>query len=49
MLRNMGCKTGIDLPRLLETANWIQDFFEATLPGQVMKAGLFPEVATQAA
>ncbi|MEE2716480.1 MAG: hydroxymethylglutaryl-CoA lyase [SAR324 cluster bacterium] len=49
MLRNMDCETGIDLPRLLETANWMQDFFEAALPGQVMKAGLFPEVASQAA
>ena len=49
MLRNMGCETGIDLPRLLESANWMQDFFETILPGQVMKAGLFPEVASQVA
>jgi hydroxymethylglutaryl-CoA lyase len=45
MLRGMGYDTGIDLDRLIETAKWAEDMFDAPLPGQVMKAGLFPEVA----
>ena len=45
MLRNMGYDTGIDLEKLLEVANWLEGYFPAPLPGQVMKAGLFPEVA----
>jgi len=36
---------GIDLDRLIETAKWAEGMFDAPLPGQVMKAGLFPEVA----
>jgi len=45
MLRGMGYDTGIDLDRLIETAKWAESMFDAPLPGQVMKAGLFPEVA----
>ncbi len=45
MLRNMGFDTGIDLPALLDVAHWLEGFFPTPLPGQVMKAGLFPEVA----
>jgi len=45
MLRNMGYETGIDLEALIDVATWVESFFEAPLPGQVMKAGLFPEVA----
>lgn len=45
MLRGMGFETGIDLDRLIETAKWAESKFDAPLPGQVMKAGLFPEVA----
>ena len=49
MLRNMGYETGVDLERLITVAYWIEQFFESPLPGQVMKAGLFPEVvATKA-
>jgi len=44
MLRGMGYETGIDLDRLIETAKWAETLFETPLPGQVMKAGLFPEV-----
>ena len=47
MLRNMGFETGVKLEKLLSVAEWTQDFFEIPLPGQVMKAGLFPEVANQ--
>jgi hydroxymethylglutaryl-CoA lyase len=45
LLRNMGYDTGLDLDALIGVANWTQGYFEAPLPGQVMKAGLFPEVA----
>lgn len=45
MLRNMGIETGIDLDALVGVAQWAEDKFDAALPGQIMKAGLFPEVA----
>jgi len=45
LLRNMGYDTGIDLDALIAVAEWTQGYFDAPLPGQVMKAGLFPEVA----
>ncbi len=45
MLRNMGFETGIDINAYVETANWAEGFFEVPLPGQIMKAGLFPETA----
>lgn len=45
MLRNMGYETGIDLNALIHVARWVEPFFGRPLPGQVMKAGLFPEVA----
>ena len=49
MLRNMGHETGVDLEALIGVAKWAETFFEAPLPGQVMKAGLFPEVAAGSA
>jgi len=45
MLRNMGFETGIDINAYVEIASWAEGFFEASLPGQIMKAGLFPETA----
>jgi hydroxymethylglutaryl-CoA lyase len=45
MLRQMGYETGIDLDALMDVANWLEGYFPAPLPGQIMKAGLFPEVA----
>ena len=47
LLRNMGYDTGVDLPALLGVAEWLQNFFEVPLPGQVMKAGLFPDIVEQ--
>ncbi len=43
MLRNMGYETGIDIDAYIGIANWVESFFDAPLPGQIMKAGLFPE------
>ena len=45
MLRNMGYETGIDIEALIEVAQWTESFFDVPLPGQIMKAGLFPESA----
>ncbi len=47
MLRNMGYETGIDIDTYIGIANWVESFFDAPLPGQIMKAGLFPETAVQ--
>ena len=43
ILRNMGYETGIDLPQLINVATWVEGYFDDPLPGQVMKAGLFPD------
>ena len=43
VLRNMGYETGIDLPQLIGVAAWVEGYFDSPLPGQVMKAGLFPD------
>jgi hydroxymethylglutaryl-CoA lyase len=42
MLHRMGVETGVDLPALLETSLWLQETLQHTVPGMVMKAGLFP-------
>jgi hydroxymethylglutaryl-CoA lyase len=42
MLHRMGVHTGVDLPALLETSQWLQQTLQHTVPGMVMKAGLFP-------
>ena len=51
VLRNMGYETGINLPQLIDVAAWVEGYFDDPLPGQVMKAGLFPDdvIARQAA
>jgi len=46
MLRNMGFETGIDIDAYVEIASWAEGFFESPLPGQIMKAGLFPETVS---
>ncbi len=48
MLRNMGFDTDVDLTKLIAVSEWTETHFDAPLPGQVMKAGLFPEVAVRA-
>ena len=34
--------TGVDLPALLETTLWLQQTLDHTVPGMLVKAGLFP-------
>jgi hydroxymethylglutaryl-CoA lyase len=43
MLQRMGLETGIDLPALLETSQWLQGALDHPVPGMVVKAGLFPK------
>jgi hydroxymethylglutaryl-CoA lyase len=42
MLHRMGYDTGVDLPALLETSRWLQGQLDHSVPGMVVKAGLFP-------
>ena len=41
-IKAKGVDTGIDLPALLETSQWLQGALEHPVPGMVVKAGLFP-------
>ena len=45
----MGLETGVDLPGLIATAQWLEAALAHPLPGMVMKAGLFPEDVVQGA
>ena len=45
MLRNMGFDTGVDVSKMIGVSEWTEKYFEGPLPGQIMKAGLFPEAA----
>jgi hydroxymethylglutaryl-CoA lyase len=42
MLNRMGIDTGISINGLIETGQWLQQQLGHTVPGMVMKAGLFP-------
>jgi hydroxymethylglutaryl-CoA lyase len=46
MLRNMGFDTGININSYIDTSLWAETFFDSPLPGQIMKAGLFPDTVT---
>jgi hydroxymethylglutaryl-CoA lyase len=46
MLQRMGLDTGVDLPSLLETSQWLQRTLDHAVPGMVVKAGLFPKQQT---
>ena len=41
MFERMGVPTGIDLDRMIETAQWLEGQLGKPLPGQLMKAGRF--------
>jgi hydroxymethylglutaryl-CoA lyase len=43
MLQRMGFDTGVNLPALLETSEWLQRTLDHAVPGMVVKAGLFPK------
>jgi hydroxymethylglutaryl-CoA lyase len=42
MLHRMGLQTGIDLPALLDAGRWLQQTLEHSVPGMLLKAGMFP-------
>jgi isopropylmalate/homocitrate/citramalate synthase len=43
MMRGLGYPMSVDLAALIDTAGWLQGILGKTLPGMVMKAGLYPE------
>jgi hydroxymethylglutaryl-CoA lyase len=47
MLSRAGFETGIDLGRLIETANWLQEQRGRPIPSMVSKAGGFPKVSAR--
>jgi hydroxymethylglutaryl-CoA lyase len=42
MLHRMHMETGVSLPALVETSQWLQTTLDHAVPGMVVKAGLFP-------
>jgi hydroxymethylglutaryl-CoA lyase len=49
MLGRSGIETGIDLEKLVSTAEWLQGTLGRTVPGMLLKAGNFPKQATACA
>jgi hydroxymethylglutaryl-CoA lyase/(R)-citramalyl-CoA lyase len=45
-LEREGVETGVDLDRLLQTAEWLSGVVDASLEGQLRRAGRFPPPAT---
>lgn len=42
MLHRMGVDTGLDLDRLIEASRWLETQLGRTVPGALVKAGVFP-------
>lgn len=42
MLHRAGVETGVDLEALLDTSRWLQGMLDHSVPGMLVKAGLFP-------
>jgi hydroxymethylglutaryl-CoA lyase len=49
MLGRSGIETGIDLDKLVGTAEWLQGTLGRTVPGMLLKAGNFPKQTTACA
>jgi hydroxymethylglutaryl-CoA lyase len=49
MLSRSGVATGIDLGKLVATAEWLQQTLGRSVPGMLLKAGTFPKPAAEAA
>ena len=49
MLTRCGVRTGVDLERLVATAEWLQQTLGRSVPGMLLKAGNFPRSAAEAA
>ncbi len=46
LLDRMGIVTGISIPAMIETSRWLEGTLGTTMPGMLMKAGVFPRDAT---
>ena len=42
MLQRMGMETGIDIKKIMQTAQWLGNALETEMPAMLTKAGLFP-------
>ncbi len=49
MLERAGVHTGVDLSAAIDAAEFLQDALDKTVPGMVMKAGVFPQSKSSAA
>lgn len=49
MLSRSGVDTGVDLNKLVDTAGWLQQTLGRTVPGMLVKAGIFPKQASACA
>jgi len=49
MLERAGVHTGVDLNAAIDAAEFLQDALDKTVPGMVMKAGVFPQSKSSAA
>jgi hydroxymethylglutaryl-CoA lyase len=49
MLSRSGVDTGVDLDKLVDTAAWLQQTLGRTVPGMLVKAGIFPKQASTCA
>lgn len=42
MLERMGIDTGVSIPAMIDTSQWLETVIGSAMPGMVMKAGMFP-------
>ncbi len=42
MLERMGIETGVSIPAMIETSQWLENLIGTRMPGMMMKAGVFP-------
>ncbi len=47
LLNRSGVDTGVDLPGIIETSDWLQQQLGKGVPAMLPKAGIFPDVAEQ--
>lgn len=49
MLERSGVSTGVNLAKLVSTTEWLQKTLGRNVPGMLVKAGMFPKTAAEAA
>lgn len=45
MLQRAGIETGVELEKIIETSNWLEEQLGRDVPAMLPKAGIFPQVA----